>query len=88
LVTQKDLTILMTHLWCSDDHDYLHERHRVQLSFLLIVFSATGARAGAIVESSSYRGTNQALAYKVCQALAEFYFANQLGLPYSFVAGS
>ena len=61
----------MAHLWCSDDHEYLHERYRVQLSFLLIVFSATGARAGAIVESSSYRGTNQALAYKVCQLPTE-----------------
>ncbi|KFY20825.1 hypothetical protein V491_03396, partial [Pseudogymnoascus sp. VKM F-3775] len=64
LVTEKDLEILMTHLWCSDDHNYLHERYRVQLSFGLICFSKTGARAGAIVESSLYRGTNEAIAYK------------------------
>ena len=56
----------MIHLWCFDDHNYLHERYRVQLSFGLIAFSKTGARAGAIVESSSYRGTNEAIAYKVC----------------------
>ncbi|OBT76035.1 hypothetical protein VF21_03576, partial [Pseudogymnoascus sp. 05NY08] len=66
LVTFKDLTRLMTHLWCSHDHEYLHERYRVQLSFILIVFASCGARAGAIVESSSYRGTNQALTYKDC----------------------
>ncbi|OBT60032.1 hypothetical protein VE03_10367 [Pseudogymnoascus sp. 23342-1-I1] len=29
LITEKDLEILMTHLWCSDDHSYLHERYRV-----------------------------------------------------------
>ncbi|KFY98575.1 hypothetical protein V500_01621 [Pseudogymnoascus sp. VKM F-4518 (FW-2643)] len=66
LVTSKDLTILITHLWCSDDHDYLHERYRVQLSFALVFFANTGARGGACVESSSYRGTNEAIAYKDC----------------------
>jgi hypothetical protein len=60
----------MTHLWCFHDHEYLHERYRVQLSFMLILFASCGARAGAIVESSSYRGTNQALAYKVRKILA------------------
>lgn len=65
MVTQKDLTRLMEHLWCFDDHEYLHERYRVQLSFILILFAACGARAGAIVESSAYKGSNDALAYKV-----------------------
>ncbi|KFY57135.1 hypothetical protein V496_06525 [Pseudogymnoascus sp. VKM F-4515 (FW-2607)] len=50
---------------CFHDHEYLHERYRVQLSFMLILFASCRARAGAIVESSSYRGTNQALAYKL-----------------------
>ncbi|RDL31538.1 Uncharacterized protein BP5553_09747 [Venustampulla echinocandica] len=66
LVTQKDLTRLLEYLWCSDDHEYLHERLRVQLTFCLIIFAACGARAGAIVESSSYKGSNEALTYKDC----------------------
>jgi hypothetical protein len=63
----------MEYLWRSDDHDYPHERYRVQLAFLLVVFSSSGARAGAIVESSGYRGTNEALTYKVRSSYKKVY---------------
>ena len=66
LVTDTDLSTLITYLWCSDDHDYPHERCRLQISFALLFFANSGARGGACVESSSYRGTNEAIAYKVC----------------------
>ncbi|KAA8649640.1 uncharacterized protein ATNIH1004_002311 [Aspergillus tanneri] len=51
-------------LFQDDDHDYIHERSRFQDAFALSLFSASGARAGAIVESSSYRNTNECLYYK------------------------
>ncbi|KAF7137127.1 hypothetical protein CNMCM5793_007191 [Aspergillus hiratsukae] len=63
-VTRKDLDILLRHLFEDDDHDYVHERARFQDAFSLSLFSGSGARAGAIVESSSYRGTNECLYYK------------------------
>jgi hypothetical protein len=47
----------MTHLWCSDDHNYLHKRYRVQLSFALIAYSSTSARAGAIYAVETKSGT-------------------------------
>ncbi|KFZ17764.1 hypothetical protein V502_04413, partial [Pseudogymnoascus sp. VKM F-4520 (FW-2644)] len=51
---------------CSNDYDYVHKRYRVQLSFALVFFANTSARGSAYVESSSYRGTNEAIAYKDC----------------------
>lgn len=56
---------MIEYLWTVDDHEYRHERYRVQLAFMLQLFCFSGARAGAIVESSSYRGTNEAITYKV-----------------------
>ncbi|KAI9730600.1 MAG: hypothetical protein M1835_003565, partial [Candelina submexicana] len=64
LTTDYDFAVLLEQLWKYDDHDYLHERYRVQLNFILLLFTATGARAGAIVESNSYRHSNHALMYK------------------------
>lgn len=60
-----DLNILIQHLYKSDAHDYVHERGRFQQAFGLSLFSSSGARAGAIVESSAYRNTNEALYYQV-----------------------
>jgi hypothetical protein len=65
-VTSRDLDILLRHLFEDDDHDYIHERARFQDAFSLSLFSGSGARAGAIVESSSYRDTNECLYYRVC----------------------
>ena len=62
---------MLKHLWTADDHEYLHERYRVQLAFMLQLFCYSGARAGAIVESSSYRGTNEAITYKVSKILSK-----------------
>ncbi|KAF4201971.1 hypothetical protein CNMCM8927_000885 [Aspergillus lentulus] len=63
-VTSRDLDILLRHLFEDDDHDYIHERARFQDAFSLSLFSGSGARAGAIVESSSYRDTNECLYYR------------------------
>jgi hypothetical protein len=41
-----------------------HPRQRVQISFILLLLVYTGARSGTIVESSAYRGSNQALWYR------------------------
>lgn len=64
-VTATDLDLLLKRLFQDDDHDYIHERARFQDAFALSLFSGSGARAGAIVESSSYRNTNECLYYKV-----------------------
>lgn len=64
-MTNKDLDILLRHLFENDEHDYIHERSRFQDAFALCLFSNSGSRAGSIVESSSYRGTNECLYYKV-----------------------
>jgi hypothetical protein len=65
-VIATDLDLLLKRLFQDDDHDYIHEQARFQDIFALSLFSASGARAGAIVESSSYRNTNEYLYYKVC----------------------
>lgn len=43
----------------------MHERARVQTGSALALFAGSGSRAGAIVESISYRNTNECLYYKV-----------------------
>lgn len=65
LVTHKDIDYLLHHLFTGDDHDYIHERARVQIGAALSLFAGSGARAGAIVEASSYRGTNECLYFRV-----------------------
>jgi len=52
--------------WKFDTEVFDLERDRVQLAAVLLFLAYTGARPGAIVESSSQgiRGTNAALCYK------------------------
>ncbi|KAL2802540.1 hypothetical protein BJX63DRAFT_414802, partial [Aspergillus granulosus] len=63
-VTNLDLNILLMHLYKKDKHDYLYKRSRFQDAFGLALFTLSGARAGAIVESSSYRNSDEALYYE------------------------
>ncbi|CAG8296393.1 unnamed protein product [Penicillium salamii] len=63
-VTAKDIQFLLYRLFVDDWHDYTHERLRIQVAGALSLFAGSGARAGAIVESSSYPGTNECLYYK------------------------
>ncbi|KAJ5475418.1 hypothetical protein N7539_007705 [Penicillium diatomitis] len=62
--TGIDILYLLRHLFGYDDHDYVHERARVQFGSLLSLFAGSAQRAGAIIVSSSYRGTNECLFYK------------------------
>lgn len=66
LVTAKDIELLLRYLFVNDTHEYVYERARVQTGTGLSLFAGSGVRAGAIVESSSYRGTNECLYYRVC----------------------
>lgn len=70
-VTNKDLSYLLRHLFEEDDHDYPHELMRIYCAFTLSLFSASGARAGAVVEASSYSGSNESLHYKVCPTILQ-----------------
>ena len=72
-MTAKDIDYLLRHLFENDDHDYLHERMRVQIGSALSLFAGSGARAGAVVESSSYRNTNECLYYKVGPSQSPLY---------------
>ncbi|CAI7595632.1 unnamed protein product [Penicillium viridicatum] len=67
LVTAKDIDYLLRRLFTSDSHDYIHERARVQTASSLALFAGSGSRAGAIVESSAYRHTNECLYYRHIQ---------------------
>lgn len=73
LVTKKDLDCLLYRLFGADDHDYPHERSRCQNGFALSLFAGSAARAGAIVEASSYPGSNEALYYEVCPSVFEVF---------------
>lgn len=66
LVNGKDIDYLLRHLFVDDHHDYVHERVRMQTGSSLSLFAGSGARAGAIVESSAYRKSNECLYYRVC----------------------
>ncbi|CAG8975982.1 hypothetical protein HYALB_00011537 [Hymenoscyphus albidus] len=64
LADQLDVTALLQFLWCFDTYQFSHPRERLQLSFILLLIIYTGSRAGAIVESSAYTGSYEALCYK------------------------
>ncbi|CAG8151922.1 unnamed protein product [Penicillium nalgiovense] len=64
LVNGKDIAYLLRHLFVDDCHDYIHERARVQTASSLSLFAGSGARAGAVVESSAYRKSNECLYYR------------------------
>lgn len=70
-VTNKDLSYLLRHLFEEDDHDYPHELMRIYCAFTLSLFSASGARAGAVVEASSYPGSNESLYYRVSPTILQ-----------------
>ena len=72
-MTAKDINYLLCHLFENDDHNYLHEQMRVQIGSTLSLFAGSGARAGAVVESSSYCNTNECLYYKVGHSQSSLY---------------
>lgn len=45
--TVRDLTRILLALWTYDDLIFIHERHRVQATFLIHVYCWTGARIDA-----------------------------------------
>ncbi|KAJ5639155.1 uncharacterized protein N7484_007017 [Penicillium longicatenatum] len=63
-VTAKDIDYLLHYLFNRDYHDFKHERARVQTASSLSLFAGSGSRAGAVVESSSYRNSNECLYYR------------------------
>ena len=53
MVTAKDIEYLIRRLFGDDNHDYMHERARVQIGSSLSLFAGSGACTGAIIEPSS-----------------------------------
>jgi hypothetical protein len=70
LVNGKDIDYLLRHLFVDDCYDYVHERARVQIGSSLSLFAGSGARVGAVIESSAYRKSNECLYYRVCVLMA------------------
>lgn len=63
-INVDDLHHLLKFLWTRDTHVYPVERQRVQQALITLLIALTTVRPGAIVESSSYCGTNEALLYR------------------------
>ena len=65
LIPAKDIDYLLQQLFTNDFHEYFHERARIQTASSLSLSAGSGARVGAIVESSAYRKKNQCFYYRV-----------------------
>lgn len=52
LFTHHDLTRVLVTLWTEVDLGYIHERHRVQFTFIFRMYCWTGARIGAFLKGS------------------------------------
>ena len=63
-INVDDLYHLLIFLWTRDTHVYPVERQRVQQALITLLIALTTVRQGAIIESSSYYGTNEALLYR------------------------
>lgn len=61
---ENDLYHLLKHLWTNDTHVYPVERQRIQQSFITLLITLTTVRPGALIESSCYYGSNEALLYR------------------------
>lgn len=72
-----DVAWLLTYLWCYDKHQFRHPRYISQISFVVLIIVYTGARPGTIIESSGYRGTNEAMRYEVCDSTLNNAVANK-----------
>ncbi|KAI9777777.1 MAG: hypothetical protein M1839_008572 [Geoglossum umbratile] len=55
---EVDLEVLITYLWCQDHYEYKHDRYRVQLAFLVLLFFYTGARCGSFTGKFEYQDLN------------------------------
>ena len=64
----QDLYAILHALWV-DDTKPLHGYIRVQISLLLLLSAATATRPGAIVESSSAKGSNKSLSFRNIELL-------------------
>lgn len=59
----QDLYVVIRAHW-AEDTKALHGRLRVEISLLLLLSASTTTRPGALVESSSAKGSNKALSYE------------------------
>ena len=61
---ENDLYHILTYLWTEDTHTLPVERQRVQQAFITLLIALTSVRPGGIIESSCYRGSDEALLYR------------------------
>ena len=52
-------------MWKEDSHKFRRGLDRIKLHFYILLLAYTAARPGAIIESSAYARTNEALTYRV-----------------------
>ena len=75
----EDLIISM---WKEESHRFRRDLDRIKLHFYILLLAYTAAQPGAIIESSAYAHTNEALTYRVinlpCVCLFLAYLAERL----------
>ncbi|RDL41173.1 uncharacterized protein BP5553_01152 [Venustampulla echinocandica] len=64
VIDDEDLTSIIRFLWEEDQYIFRRESERVKLTLLVLILVYTVARPGAVVESSAYRNSTEALLYK------------------------
>lgn len=53
MFTHCDLTNIIVSMWTDDDPVFIHERHRIQMTFAILIYCYSGARIGAFIPDTS-----------------------------------
>ena len=61
----RDIEDLIIFMWKDDSHKFRRDLDRIKLHFYILLLAYTAAWPGAIIESSAYARTNEALTYRV-----------------------
>ena len=69
-VSSDDVLAILHYHWALCDDFYPDERQRLQHAGMILFCASTTARAGTVVESSGYHGTNEAVQYRDIQLYA------------------
>lgn len=49
MFTHCDLTNIIVSMWTDDDPVFIHERHRIQMTFAILIYCYSGARIGVFI---------------------------------------
>ncbi|KKA25166.1 hypothetical protein T310_0806 [Rasamsonia emersonii CBS 393.64] len=63
MFTYCDLTNIIFSMWTDDDPVFIHKRHRIQMTFAILIYCYSGARIGAFIPDMS-KADYQGLRYE------------------------